>query len=97
MSPEVHRLFSNEIRDHCFSRFGVTDAHMISERHSFIFDAKTSTGPCILKATHPFHRTYEHLEAEVAWVSYLIAKGVRAPRNHRSINSLLVETSSGGG
>jgi Ser/Thr protein kinase RdoA (MazF antagonist) len=34
MPPEIHRLFSSEIRDHCFSRFGVTDAHLISERHS---------------------------------------------------------------
>jgi Ser/Thr protein kinase RdoA (MazF antagonist) len=91
MSPEVHRLFSSEIRDQSFSRFRVTDAHLISERHSFIFDAKTSTGPCVLKVAHPSHRTYEHLEAEVAWLSYLIAKGVRAPRNHRSINSLFIE------
>jgi Ser/Thr protein kinase RdoA (MazF antagonist) len=91
MSPAVHNLFSNEIRDHCFSRFHVTDAHLISDRHSFIFDAKTSTGPCILKVTHPSHRTYEHLEAEVAWLSYLIARGVRAPRNQRSINSLFIE------
>lgn len=91
MSPEIHRLFSNEIRDHCFSRFSVTEAHLISERHSFIFEAKTSTGPCILKITHSSHRTYEHLEAEVAWVSYLVAKGVRAPRNYRSSHGLFIE------
>ena len=24
MSPAVHSLFSSEIRDHCFSRFGAT-------------------------------------------------------------------------
>jgi len=91
MSPEVHRLFSSEIRDQSFSRFRVTDARLISDWHAFTFDAETSTGPCILKVAHPSHRTYEHLESEVAWLSYLIAKGVRAPGNHRSINSLFVE------
>ena len=91
MSPEVHSIFSSEIRDHCFSRFGVTAAHMVSERHAFIFDAITSTGTCILKATHPSHRSYEQLEAELEWLSYLVGKGVRAPRIHRSINSLFIE------
>jgi Ser/Thr protein kinase RdoA (MazF antagonist) len=84
-------LFSSEIRDHCFSRFGVTAAHMVSERHPFIFDAITSTGTCILKVTHPSHRSYEQLEAELEWLSYLVGKGVRAPRIHRSINSLFIE------
>jgi Ser/Thr protein kinase RdoA (MazF antagonist) len=91
MSPEVHSLFSREIREHCFSRFGVTAAHMVSERHAFIFDAITSTGTCILKVTHPSHRSYEQLEAELEWLSYLVGKGVRAPRIHRSINSRFIE------
>ncbi len=91
MSPEVHRLFSSEIRDQCFSRFGVTDAHLISDWHAFTFDAETSTGPCILKITHSSHRTYDQLEAEAEWLVYLVGKGVRAPRIHQSIKSLCVE------
>jgi amicoumacin kinase len=91
MSPEVHRLFSSEIRDHCFSQFGVTAARLISDWHAFTFDAETSTGPCILKITHSSHRTYDQLEAEAAWLVYLISKGVRAPRIHQSIKSLCVE------
>jgi len=91
MSPEVHKLFSREVRDQCFSRFEVTTARLISDWHAFTFDAETSTGPCILKITHSSHRTYDQLEAEAEWLVYLVSKGVRAPRIHQSINSLCVE------
>ena len=91
MSPEVHRLFSREIRDQCFARFAVIGADLVSNRHAFIFDAKTSAGPAILKVGHPSHRPYEQLEAEVEWLSYLVDKGIRAPGVHRSINSKFVE------
>jgi hypothetical protein len=75
---EVHSLFSSEIRDDCFSRFGVTAAHLVSERHAFSFDAITSTGTCILKVTHPSHRSYEQLEAEL---ELLTERGNRIRQN----------------
>lgn len=96
MSPEVHRLFSSEIRDHCFARFGVTAAQIASERHAFIFDANTATGPCILKVTHPSHRTYDQMVAEIEWLDHWVSKGIRVPGIHRSINSLCVEKVSAG-
>ena len=91
MSPEVHKLFSREVRDQCFSRFEVAAARLISDWHAFTFDAETSTGPCILKITHSSHRTYDQLEAEAEWLVYLVSEDVRAPRIHRSIKSLCVE------
>jgi hypothetical protein len=72
MSPEIHRLFSPEIRNQCFSRFGVTTARLVSSRHAFIFDAETAAGPCILKVVHPAHRPYDQLEAEIDWI-YTVA------------------------
>jgi Ser/Thr protein kinase RdoA (MazF antagonist) len=91
MSPEVHRLFSPEIRDQCFSRFGVTTARLVSNRHAFIFDAETNAGPCILKVVHPAHRPYDQLEAEINWMLFLVSNGVGSPRIHCSVNSLWVE------
>jgi hypothetical protein len=78
IAPEVHSLFSSEIRNDCFSRFGVTAAHMVSERHAFSFDAITSTGTCILKVTNPSHRSYEQLEAEL---ELLTERGNRIRKN----------------
>jgi len=91
MSPEVHKLFSREVRDQCFSRFGVKTAELISDRHAFLFNAETPAGPCILKVAHPSHRTYEQLEAEIDWTLYLVSQGVGAPDIHLSGNSLCVE------
>jgi Ser/Thr protein kinase RdoA (MazF antagonist) len=91
MSPEVHRLFSPEIRDQCFSRFGVTAAQLVSNRHAFIFDAETAAGPCILKVVHPAHRPYDQLEAEIDWMLSLLGEGAGVPRINASINSLWVE------
>jgi 5-methylcytosine-specific restriction endonuclease McrA len=51
MSPEVQELFSSDIRGQCFPRFGVKSALLISNWHSFTFEAEISTGPCILKIT----------------------------------------------
>jgi len=91
MSPNVHRLFSGEIRDTCFSRFAVKAPRLVSDWHAFTFDAETSAAPCILKVTHSSHRTYDQLEAEVEWLGYLVSKGVRAPRTYASFNLLDVE------
>jgi amicoumacin kinase len=91
MSPEVGRLFSSEIRDECFARFGVTAGRLISSRHAFIFDGETSAGSCILKVTHPSHRPYSQLEAEIDWTLYLVKNGVGAPNVYWSVNSLYVE------
>jgi Ser/Thr protein kinase RdoA (MazF antagonist) len=79
MSPEVHRLFSPEIRDECFSRFRVTAARLISNWHAFTFEAETPAGPCILKITHSFHRTEDQVEAETDWMLFLVRTGRRAP------------------
>lgn len=91
MSPEVHKLFSPEIRDQCFSRFRVTAARLISNWHAFTFEAETPAGPCILKITHSSHRTEDQLEAETDWMLFLLSKGVGVPRINASINSLWVE------
>jgi Ser/Thr protein kinase RdoA (MazF antagonist) len=91
MSPEVHKLFSREVRDQCFSRFGVKTAQLISDRHAFLFKAETPAGPCILKVAHPSHRTYDQLEAEIEWTLYLVNNGVSAPNVHRSVNLLCIE------
>lgn len=91
MSPEVHRLFPPEIRDQCFSRFGVTTARLVSNWHSFTFEAETPAGPCILKITHSSHRTDDQLEAETDWVFFLVSNGVGVPRINVSLNSLRVE------
>jgi Ser/Thr protein kinase RdoA (MazF antagonist) len=91
MTPEVHRLFSGEIRDQCFSRFRVKTARLISSWHSFTFDAASSAGPCILKVTHSSHRTYDQVGAEIEWLLYLVSGGTRAPRIRRSVDSLCVQ------
>jgi Ser/Thr protein kinase RdoA (MazF antagonist) len=91
MSPEVHRLFSPEIRDECFSRFRVTAARLISNWHAFTFEAETPAGPCILKITHLFHRTEGQVEAETNWMLFLVSGQVGVPRINASINSLCVE------
>jgi amicoumacin kinase len=91
MSPEVHRLFSQIVRDECFSRFGVTSGQLVSQRHAFIFDAETPAGPCILKMVHPSHRPHDQLEAEIDWLLYVVGKGIAAPRVHLSVNSLHLE------
>jgi amicoumacin kinase len=91
MSPEVHRLFSSEIRDQCFSRFEVTTARLISNRHAFIFDAENKAGPCVLKVMHPSHRPFDQLEAEIDWIVFLSSKSVGVPRIYASMNSLWVE------
>jgi amicoumacin kinase len=96
MSPEVHKLFSREIQDQCFSRFGIETARLISQRHAFIFDAETAAGSCILKVIHPSHRPYDQLEAEIDWLRFLSSKGVAAPGIHPSVNSLLVERVAAG-
>jgi amicoumacin kinase len=91
MSPEVHTLFSGEIRNQCFSRFGITTAELISSRHAFIFDAESPAGPRILKIVHPSHRTYDQVQAEIDWTLYLLNNGVGAPQVYVSVNSLYVE------
>jgi amicoumacin kinase len=91
MLPAVHKLFAPEIRDQCFSRFRVTAAQLISDRHTFIFEAETPAGPCILKVTHSSHRTDDQLEAETDWMLFLVSNGLDVPRINASINSLWVE------
>ena len=91
MSPEVQELFSGDIRDQCFSRFGVKSALLISNWHSFTFEAEISTGPCILKITHSSHRTYDQIEAEIEWLQYLVSEGIPAPLVQPSIQSSTVE------
>ena len=97
MSPEVHRLFSPEIRDECFSRFRVTAARLISNWHVFTFETETPAGPCILKITHSFHRTEDQVEAETDWMLFLVGRRVGVPRINASINSLCVERVPAGG
>jgi amicoumacin kinase len=96
MSPEVHRLFSPEIRDQCFSRFGVKAAQLVSSRHAFIFDAETSNGSCFLKVVHPAHRPFDQLEAEIDWMLFLNSNRVAVPRIYGSVNSLWVERVAAG-
>jgi len=91
MSPEVHQLFSPAIRDQCFSRFRVTAGQLVSKRHAFIFDAESSSGPCILKVMHPSHRPFDQLEAEIDWIRFLNGKGVGVPGIYASVNSSWVE------
>jgi Ser/Thr protein kinase RdoA (MazF antagonist) len=87
MSPAVHNLFSREIRDQCFSRFGVTAAQLVSNWHAFTFDAETPAGPSILKITQSSHRTSDQLEAEIDWMLFLVSQGVGVSRIHASLNS----------
>jgi hypothetical protein len=96
MSPAVHNLFSREIRDQCFSRFGVTAAQHVSNWHAFTFDAETPAGPSILKIAHSSHRTGDQLEAEIDWMLFLVSQGVGVPRIHASLKSLWVERVSAG-
>jgi amicoumacin kinase len=91
MSPVVHNLFSREIRNQCFSRFGVTEAQLVSNWHAFAFDSETPAGPSILKITHSSHRTGDQLEAEIDWMLFLVSQGVGVPRIDASLNSLWVE------
>src|SRR5260370_23694781 len=78
MSPNVHGLFSGEIRDTCFSRFAVKAPRLVSDWHAFTFDAETSAPPCIPKGTHSSHRTYDHFVADGEWVGHLVSQCGRA-------------------
>lgn len=87
MEAAVDRLFTNEIRHGAARAFGADpDAlELLGDFESYVYGYEREGERRVLRITHPTHRRAEEIEAEIDWVRYLTAHGMRFARPVRAL------------
>ena len=82
MEETVAGQFTGEIRAAAAAAYGVSDTQLslLGDFESYVFGYEKHGRPCVLRITHPSHRTADQIEAELDWVRHLTAHGVRLAR-----------------
>lgn len=98
MNPEIRMLFNDTVLHHSAARFGF-DPTGLTDQHgfqNFVYAASRNGKPYILRIAHSSHRTAEHIQAEMDWLTYLTGHGVSAAVPVRTLDDeLLVTVGSG--
>lgn len=94
MEESVDRLYTPPLCEAAARAFGAHPRALetLGDFENYVYGFEHESGPKVLRVTHPSHRSAADIEAEVAWVEFLVGRGVRFARPLRSTRGAWVET-----
>ncbi|RSK27674.1 hypothetical protein EJF36_12760 [Bacillus sp. HMF5848] len=93
MESLVEKLFNESLIYDACDKFGIGIIEFVKlgDFENYVFEIKTESQSYILRLTHSTHRVEEQVLAELEWINYLQAAGVKTPRAFHSIQNNLTE------
>jgi Ser/Thr protein kinase RdoA (MazF antagonist) len=98
MENDVRSKFNEIILSEIAGRIGIERQFLnkISDSESFVYEFEKEGHEFILRITHNSHRSYQQIRAELDWIGYLRANGMRVSRPVLSESGNTIETVKAG-